>query len=802
MTTVVVAQGAAVGDQPSRRWQSTRYASLLIALTLCTYLPVFRCGFVNYDDDKYVTANAHLKEGLTWDGLRWGLTTNYFSNWHPLVWWSFMLDHQVFGMTAWGFHLTNLLWHVASVLLLFAALTRLTGASGPSLLVAALFAVHPINVQAVAWVSERKGVLSTFFWMLTLWAYARYVERPGWRWYLLLGLSLTLGLMAKQMLVTVPCVLLLLDCWPLRRWAPADGPARLLPLVLEKVPLFALVALASVLAVVAQHEGAALAPLEALPLSARIRNVPCAYLAYLGQLLFPMNLAVFYPHAGEARPWWQAAAATLVLGALTLGALTRWSRAPYLTVGWLWFIGTLVPVIGLVQLGEQGRADRYAYIPAVGLFIALAWSVAVLARGERRTSVALVCGVALLLLAATAWGQLGHWRDSVRLWEQAIRATGGSHIAHLGLGAALEERGDEEGALRQYQEVLRYRPQHDGAHSNLGLLLLNRGLLAEANAHLEQALRANPLSAAAHNNRGLLLLKQGQAAQAVSWFDKALQLRPDYAPAHLNLGLYALEQGDLRRAERHFRDAVAASPHDPRAMNNLGYVLMTQGDVRQAARYFRQALALKADFLLAHNNLGTALLDQGDAAAAAVHFQEAVRLNDRLAGSHTNLGLAYEAQEDWTSAIGCFHRALALQPNGARQHRELAFALQHQNLAKEAQAEYDRSLQLDPRWPESVRSSAWVLATHPESGPQQAQRALRLVRQLCQATGQDDPRVLDTLAVALAASGDFSQAAALARRASSLAAAGGDGALARQIDERVLLYENGQPFRAPPPLSQ
>jgi Flp pilus assembly protein TadD len=684
-------------------------AALLAGITLLTFSPVSDCSFVNYDDPEYVSENVHVLAGLTRESLSWGLTSTYFGNWHPLVWWSLMLDAQLYGPGPAGFHRTNLLWHTGSVLLLFAALRRMTGQTWPSFLAAALFAVHPLNVEPVAWVAERKGVLSTFFWMLTLWLYARYAERPGLARYLAVVLGLALGLMAKPMLVTLPCVLLLLDFWPLRRLrvagsaqgAAGEGrpaPASLGRLVAEKLPLLAVVAVFIPVALATQKEFGALPSLERLSLAARLQNVAVSYVVYLGRALHPADLAPFYPHRGASLPVGPAVAAAVLLLAMTAGVLRIARRVPYLAVGWLWYLGTLVPVIGLVQIGSHAQADRYTYVPLVGLFVAVSWSVAGLARRWHcERAAAFVAGLVLVSLMMTSWAQVHAWHDDIRLWQHTLAATGGSGLAHHNLADAL------------------------------------------------------------------------------------------------------LRQGDIEKAVFHFRKAVRQVPRSADAHHSLGRVLLLQGKVDEAESEFRLALGLNPSLAVAHNSLGAVLRSRGESAAAMAEFREALRLDPSLARVQNNLGLAFGEQGQWEQAVTCFRQAVALRPWEAEFHRELAFALRRQGRVEDSAVEYQESLRLDPRWPKSLTVSTWVLATRPDPVGQNSKDALRQAQQVCQATGDQDPRVLDALAAAHAQNRQFSEAVAVARKAQARAAAAGQTALSREIEERLRLYEKGQPYRSPTP---
>jgi hypothetical protein len=449
----------------------------LALLTLAAWLPTLRNGFVNLDDGLYVTGNPHVRQGLTRESLAWAMTANVANNWHPLTLLSHLLDVQLFGLDPAGHHATSLLLHLANVLLLFAVLTKMTGAPGRSAAVAALFAVHPAHVESVAWVAERKDMLSALFWLLAMGAYERYARRPSPGRYLLVALAMALGLAAKPMVVTLPFALLLLDVWPLERLQL--GWKRL---IIEKLPLLALSAASSLITL--RYQRTSLAPLDVLPWSFRLAGAAVSYAAYLGKLLLPRNLAVFYPVPLEI-PAWEILGAVTLLAAITAVSVWKARRAPWLLVGWLWFLGTLVPVIGLVQVGRQAMADRYTYLPSIGLFLAIVWGIWELA-GERRVLLATAAAAVIALLAVGTWRQANYWKDSDALYRHALAVTHGNYLAHLGLAKALAAERDWNGAAEQYRAALALRPG-----------------LVEARSGLEAALRVIGSPLPASRKRGL-----------------------------------------------------------------------------------------------------------------------------------------------------------------------------------------------------------------------------------------------------------------------------------------------------------
>jgi Tfp pilus assembly protein PilF len=532
-----------MGENPERQ-RLLPVGLFLVVLIAGAFWQVTGHGFVNFDDDKYVTENPHVQAGLTRNGLAWAFTTTRASNWHPVTWISLMADSQLYGPNAYGFHTTNLLLHIASALMLFLFLNRVTGSLWRSAFVAAIFGIHPLHVESVAWVAERKDVLSTLFWMLTMWAYLHYTQSPKPTRYLLVVLAFVLGLMAKPMLVTLPFVLLLLDRWPLERLDQGNGrehdhtrPWR--KLVWEKVPLLALAAVSSIVTYVVQQRSGAVGSLEVYPLGVRIANALVAYVNYVAKMLWPAHLAVFYPHPGTSLPIWQVAGSGLVLVWITLLAI-RARRRPYLAVGWLWYVLTLVPVIGLVQVGGQAMADRYTYIPLIGLFIIIAWGVPELlalwtTEARRRTLLAASAGIVIAALAVCTYLQVGYWRDSVTLFDHAVKVTRRNAVAHNNLGVALVERGELGKAVAHYREALRIKPRYVEAHCNLAIAAIKQGRLDEAIAHCWEALRIRPGDADAHNNLGVALAKQGKLHEALAHFSEALRLDPDKKSARANL---------------------------------------------------------------------------------------------------------------------------------------------------------------------------------------------------------------------------------------------------------------------------
>ena len=548
---------------------------LLCCLGLFTFLaygPLTNADFINYDDDTYITHNDHIAQGFTLDGLFWAFRTDYAGNWHPLTWISHMLDIELFGLNPQWHHFVNIVFHIANTLLLFLVLRRMTRSTYRSAFVAAMFAVHPLHVESVAWVAERKDLLCAFFWMLTLWAYCAYVERPGWKRYGLMLLSFALALMAKPMAVTLPFVLLLLDYWPLRRVrvqqelrddfpefprAASVEPTALSALVIEKTPLFFLAAVSGVVTFAVQKTAGAVVPVEIIPLQNRLINAVVSYAAYLIKSIRPEGLAVFYPHP-DSWPFWQIGGALLVLLLLTLLAFILSRRFPYATMGWLWFVGTLVPVIGLVQVGVQARADRYTYLPLIGLFIAAAWVVPELIKEWRYRKEMLIgiSVVSLSVLFLLTWFQVGYWKNSITVFEHALNVTENNYVAHNNLGAAYYERGRIDRAIFDFNKAIEINPNYVEAYNNRGNVYAAIGNPERALSDYSKAIDLNPGNAVAFYNRANVLADTGRFRLAIEDYDRALAINPRYADAYFNRGVLYESIGDLHQAYEDMRTAA------------------------------------------------------------------------------------------------------------------------------------------------------------------------------------------------------------------------------------------------------
>jgi tetratricopeptide (TPR) repeat protein len=766
-----------------RSERAALYTGLALAvLTLAVFGRSCGNGFVNYDDPSYVTQNPHVLGGLTVDDLGWALTATAASNWHPLTWLSLQTDAQVWGIDPAGYHLTNILLHAANTVLLFWVLLRMTAAVWRSALVAALFGLHPLHVESVAWVAERKDVLSTFFGLLSLWAYARYAERPALGIYTAVTLSFALSLLAKPMLVTLPFVFLLLDYWPLRRWRAlagegADG-VRPVPgcstarMIAEKLPLLGLSAASCVVTLLAQERGEAMSSLSLLPLDQRLANSIVAYAAYLGKMVWPIGLAAYYLHPRGAVPGWQVATAAALLAGVSVAAFKLRHRCPYLVVGWLWYVGMLVPVVGIVQVGMQAMADRYTYLPLVGVFLMLSWGLADLGNCWR---VPVPIGVAsgLILLGACAFGswlQLGYWHDSVRLWEHAVAVTTDNYFAHNNLGEALSQEGERE-ATRLLQQGEREAAR-----------LLQQGKPDESrNARQESSDQARQV-------------RDSSLRQAVAQYEAALAVKHDLAPALYNLGVAQAQLGDLDGAAQRFTAAIAVNPFLPSAHYNLGLVRVQQGSLSEAAEAFSEALRITPDYSNAHTNLGLVLTRQGRLSEAAEQFAAAVQQNPADAEAHAQLALVLALRGDLPRAEAEYRQAVALRPASGRYYCGLGQVLLGEHRDQQAQAAYREGLRLEPGSAENADRLAWQFATCADRRLRSGILAVHFAEQACQATDFRRPEYLDTLAAAYAEAGRFDQAEAAARQALALADRSARPGFEAQVRARLELYRKHQAF--------
>jgi tetratricopeptide (TPR) repeat protein len=658
------------------RFRALSVAAVCAALVLAVFAAfggLLSSGFTAYDDAGYVTENPMVQKGLSRESLGWAFTSTEKANWHPVTWLSHMLDVRLFGLEAGKHHLTSVLLHAANAILVFLLLFRMTGALRRSALVAALFALHPQHVESVAWIAERKDVLSTLFGLLALGAWLAYVKSKKATPYALMLAFYALGLMSKPMLVTLPFVLLLLDFWPLRRldFPPRWRSGALKELLLEKAPLFVMSAASCVITVIAQGGGGAVMPLDRLSLGERVANAALAYLAYLVKTFWPTGLAVLYPHPLTSLVNAPAVLAILALTGVTILALWLARRAPYIAVGWLWYLGTLVPVIGLVQVGVQARADRYTYIPLLGIFIAIAWGLGELSRRGRniRRALAVLAVACLAALFAATRIQAGCWKDNNTLFEHALSVTTDNDLAHYMIGHSQLEQGRTEEAMAHLTETLRINPGFGRAHNQLGIALGQQGRMEEALAHFREALRIEPMSAETMTNLGLALVKLRRFPEALGYFEKSVREDPDSADAQNNLGTALAGAGRPKEAVEHFLQALKIAPDSPQTLNNLGRAYIEMGRPTDAIACFRKAVALRPDYAEAHHNLGAALAETGLTDEAIRHFRKALESKPDSVMTLTSLGLSLLKLNRLPEAQECFQQALQIAP-GSEQARE------------------------------------------------------------------------------------------------------------------------------------
>ena len=585
----------------------------LAVSTFAVYSQVQDHEFINYDDDKYVTNNEYVKAGFTRDSVGWALTTSYNSNWHPMTWLSHMLDAQLFGPNSKGHHLTNLLFHIANVLLLFLVLLRMTGALWQSGFVAALFALHPLNVESVAWVAERKNVLSTFFWLLTMWAYIRYAQKTNLKRYSLVILFFAMGLMSKPMLVTLPFVLLLLDYWPLRR-LQSDRRTAISRLVYEKIPLLVLVAGSVVTTLTVQKMGGALGSLNAFPIQERVINALVSYWLYLQKMIWPGGLAIFYAHPENTLSVWKGLATAALLALVTTAAIRLARRAPYFAVGWFWYLGTLIPVIQLVQTGSIAMADRYAYVPLIGIFIIIAWGLPeLLAKWRLRSRIlTIAAGIWISTLMLMTWNQVSHWKNSITIFSHAIEVTDIEYpdflLAHNNLANALLAEGRTGKAISHYKMAINLMPDYAVNHNHLANALFAELNTEEAISHFKMAIELMPDYAFSHNNLATALFAEQKTEEAISHYKTAVKLLPDYATAHYNLGFALMKEKKTGEAIFHFKMAIQLEPNNTNAHSNLGNALLAEQKTKEAISHYKIAINLKPDNPLVLQNFKMALL--------------------------------------------------------------------------------------------------------------------------------------------------------------------------------------------------
>ena len=661
---------------------------ILAAAVVAIYAQSYRFGVVRFDDRHYISGNTYLQNGLSVDGLKWAFSTSYGSNYLPLTLASHMLDRTLFDDDIGRHHLTSVALHALNSILLFCVLFSMTGARGPSAVVAMLFAVHPLNVESVAWIAERKNVLSTTFWILSMWAYASYARRAsfaGDMLYLCAALLLTLGLLAKPMLVTLPLVFLLLDYWPLDRirWGKPKAEEGVLSLsrssigflIFEKLPLLAICVAASFVTLWAQGRG--ISSTEALPVLPRVWNALVAYARYLGMTAWPADLTMHYPHpympamGGEPLEVWQFVGAATLLLALSVLAIAA-VRRRYLLVGWFWFLGVLVPTIGLVQVGNQGLADRYTYVPAIGLFLAVSWAGSEWIGRFRKThpgftrALLLGVGAGIAALALASWHQVSYWRDTVSLFEHTLAIIPKNPKIRYNLANEYRALGNTEAAIRNYRIALETNSESVRTRINLGNALRSNGELDAAIDTYQAALDREPRNVKAHNSLGTVLHAKGDVDAAILRYRYAIALDPEYRLAHFNLANALQSKGDFEGSVVHYLEAIDDNVRDPKIFNNLGNVFRSLDRNEDAETAYRVAIKFDPGHYLAQNNLGLLLASQEKLDEAIAHYRSAISVSPDYAAAHNNLGDALRAQGNLDEAVSAYAEALRADPDFAQ----------------------------------------------------------------------------------------------------------------------------------------
>ncbi len=726
--------------------ERTQKFVIIVLLAICTltaYLPVLHSGFVNCDDPGYVTKNAVVQGGISLRFLRWAFTTEALSNWHPLTWISHALDCTMFGLNPGFHHAVNLLLHIINTILLYLLFVRLTGRRWGSLFIAAVFALHPLHVESVAWISERKDVLSTLFWLLATGAFVRYTGTSERRWYGLSLLYFVLGLLAKPMLVTLPFVLILLEYWPLQRLrfsatsreqSKGKNEFTLARSLKEKIPFFILSGCSSLVTFLVQRSAGSVAPSTLLPLQIRVGNAILSYIRYLYKTFIPVDLAVFYPYNARGDPLWEVGAALAVLLVIMIVAWRVRAKQPYVLVGWLWFIGTLIPVIGIVQVGGQSMADRYMYFPLIGLSIMVAWGVPELLRlwKGRTPLIVSVAVLAVISLGAATYRQCKFWKDGITLFTHAISVTTNNHFALNNLGSVLADSGRHAEALTYLQKALQLLPDQIAIRINIARSLAALGRLEDAMVQYRWMETRIPRDPELHKRMGDILLENGRADEAVKEYSQAVELdstngslRRKLAGAYLEeglpeaardqctialqldtvdpaihriLGIIEMDAGERGSAMHEFNAALAADSNDADSYNFRGLLFERRGEIDNAVADYRHALFHNPDHWNAHYNLGTLLAQKNDLQEAEVHLRRAAELNPGSPDVRVNLGRLFMMRNDPQEAESQFLEALRTDSAHTKAHYNLGLLLAEEGRFQQAESQLLLALRFDPRY--------------------------------------------------------------------------------------------------------
>jgi protein O-mannosyl-transferase len=692
---------------PVRTWF---LAISLGVVVIFLYWPATSCDIILIDDHLYITS-VQVPEGLTWDGFKLAFMTPVGGNWHPLTMLSYMLDCQLFGLSAWGHHFVNVLLHAANTVLVFLLLEYLTRARWRSLFVAAFFGFHPLHVESVAWVAERKDVLSTFFGLLSLIFYANYAksetrnQKLKNKNYLLCLLFLSFGLMSKPMLVTWPFVMLLLDYWPLERFKQAV----FWRLVIEKIPFFILVAVTSIVTFIVQKLGGYTVSIEHMPMGARCENAMISYCRYLGKLFWPEHLAIFYLPGNWQ--FWAVAGSVITLTGITAVAWLCRRSLPFILMGWLWFLGTLIPVIGLVQVGFQTMADRYSYISSLGMFIVVVWGVHAIMRNRRHREAASAVGVgALICCFVSTRQQLGYWQNSETLMRHALKVTKNNYAAHYNLGSVFLMKGEPDKAIEEFEEAIRLKPDYVEANCNLANTLEMKGQLDEAIRQYLKTIQMAPNYADAHNKLGVAYASEHRLDEAIEQFREAIRLDPNHAVDHYNLAVSLGMKDQLDEAIEQYKEAIRLEPLNAQPHYNLGTVLGMKGQLDEAIRQFQETIRLKPDLAMAYDNLGVAYEKEGKTDDAIKQLQAALQLNPNDAEVCNDLGIALYAKGRPDEAIKLYEQAIRLRPAYAEACFNLGTALYGKRQPGEALREFEEAVRLRPDYVAAYNSIGIIFA--------------------------------------------------------------------------------------------
>ncbi|HIB44535.1 MAG TPA: tetratricopeptide repeat protein [Nitrospina sp.] len=703
----------------------TAICIFLAVATFSVYLQVKDHEFIDYDDKAFISQNSNIKSGLSKESVIWAFTTTLSGSWEPITWLSHILGYQLYGSSSKNHHLINVFFHITNAVLLFIVLLRMTGALWQSGFVACMFALHPMNVESVAWLMERNMLLCTLFWLLTMLVYIHYTEKPSIKRYSLVILFFALGLMSKSMIVTLPFVLLMMDYWPLKRLKVNQKKyndkfemdfvikrSEVLRLVLEKIPLLILsLGLSITIFKLAEgYEGTDY--MAAVSFFGRLNNGMVSYLEYLAKTVWPTGLAVIYPHPLNTLAAWKGILCGMALLGVTFFSIRFIKKSPYFAFGWFWYLGVLVPVIGIfVQVGgELAMADRYAYLPLIGIFIIIAWGLPeLIARWRHREKIlSISAGIIISMLMATTWIQLSYWKNTLDLFKRAISVANKKDpnfknpnhaLLYNHLGLVFYNMGKPEESTSHYEMAIKIAPDLAMAHTNLGISHLSMGNTEEAISHYKTAIKFNPNHAHGHYNLGIVLFALGKVEEAISHYQTAIKLNPNYAAAHNNLGLILEGNGRTREAISNYRTAINLKPGYAAAHSNLGNTLFALGKTEEAIAHYKTVVRLRPGFFPAHTNLGNALFTLGKTEEAIAHYKTVIRLNPDLALANSNLGIALFALGKTEEAIVHYKTAIRLKPGYTEAHHNLGVALFAIKKVKESISHYKMAIKFKPDYP-------------------------------------------------------------------------------------------------------